>query len=155
MGGRTVVSPGKNFANSIVQTPNRRKRFCVRRTHTSGSSVSRHSPDRTCAPRRRPSSCHARSTGRAATTIAPITSHKLTRPVAASAPVASSAGTAGSGIPSCSATASTGRRITLYRSSQGNKALGSRYQLVDRGTRLAAAAASRRAARNRRCASAS
>src|SRR5215471_15676623 len=116
-GGITVVSPGRNFAKSSARTPWRRKRFSVRRTHTSGSSETWQSRKSTGAPRRRPSSCQTRSTGSATAAIAPITRRMLARPCAARAPTPSRAGTAGRGTPICSATTRIGRISALYRSS--------------------------------------
>jgi len=57
-----------------------------------------------------------RSTGNATSAMAPMTSQRLTCPFAARAPTPSRAGTAGRGIPTCSATTSAGRRSTLCRS---------------------------------------
>src|SRR2546422_11400682 len=89
----------------------------ARRTQKSGSSDRRQRPVRTGAPRRRPNSYHAKSTLRATTAIAPNTSGILPRPCAARAPNPNNAGTAGRGIPTCSATTRAGIMTRLYRSS--------------------------------------
>src|SRR5437879_4321702 len=89
----------------------------ARRTQKSGSSDRRQRPVRTGAPRRRPNSYHAISTLRATTAIAPNISGILPRPCAARAPNPNNAGTAGRGIPTCSATTRAGIITRLYRSS--------------------------------------
>src|SRR5262249_42600530 len=67
---------------------------------------------------------HPRSTTSATTAIEPSTSGTLPRPVAARAPIASSAGTAGSGTPTCSATTRIGRITNPYRSSRSRLSRG-------------------------------
>src|SRR5438132_7357913 len=96
----------------------------ARRTQKSGSSDRRQRPVRTGAPRRRPNSYHAISTLRATTAIAPNISGILPRPCAARAPNPNNAGTAGRGIPTCSATTRAGIIMRLYRSSACKLSVG-------------------------------
>src|SRR5437867_994673 len=67
-GGAIVLNPGMNLATSSERAPCRVKMRCVRLTHESGSSETRHKRPRTRAPRRRPIAYHP---GAAASEAAP------------------------------------------------------------------------------------
>ena len=98
-GGATVLRPGMNLATSRAELPRRENRFSVCRTHKSGSRESQQSRCRIPMLRRRPSAYQLPSLAMVARTAMPRIRARFIRPVAASAPAASSNGTAGMASP--------------------------------------------------------
>src|SRR5262245_61776202 len=106
-GGAAVERPGTNFATSSERAPWRERRSSGLRTHESGSSETRHRKFMTFPPPRRPISYHSVSARSEARSAAARAGKGFIPTLRASAPAAKSAGSAGIGRPSCSASTHT------------------------------------------------